>query len=99
MKRFGIAVLAVVFALSSVSLALSAELRKGTIRGIDTKAGTITFCPEGTQEEHIFPVEKSVDISKLKTGEKVEITIEKTDGKEVVKGVKSTPARRRIEGC
>jgi hypothetical protein len=31
-------------------------MKKGTFKGVDEKASTITFCPEGTTENIVMPV-------------------------------------------
>jgi Cu/Ag efflux protein CusF len=99
-KTFAV-VLLVFFSLSLFSLAFAAEMKKGTVRGVDMKAGTITFCPEGTTEEHVMTVDKAVDLGKVAKDTKVEITVDKVGGKDVVKDIKtvSPKMRKAIEGC
>ena len=62
MKKFSVILAAVLSLCLVVSLAFAAESKKGTIKGIDEKAGTITFCTEGTTTDMTLKVDKSVDL-------------------------------------
>jgi hypothetical protein len=77
MKKI-VAVLAVmVLVVSLVSLAFAADaMVKGTIKSVDAKAGKVTFCPEGGKDEAL-KADKSVDLSKVKAGDKVEASVHK----------------------
>jgi Cu/Ag efflux protein CusF len=70
------------------SLAFAAEAKKGTIKSVDAKAGTVVFCPEGTTTDMTLKAGKHVDLSKVKAGDKVEASIEK----EMLMHVKEAPA-------
>ena len=79
-----IAVLAVVILVVALgSLAFAAEAKKGTIKAVDAKTGTVIFCPEGTTTDMMLKADKSVDLSTVKAGEKVEVSIEKNALKSV----------------
>ncbi len=85
-----------VFALSLTTSAFAAAKEmKGTIRGVDEGAGTVTFCPEGTTADHVMKVAKDVDIKKLKPNTKVEISVENNE----VTKVKQISKKAPIEGC
>lgn len=83
-----------VFFFSLTAFAAAAEQMKGTIKAVDEKAGTVTFCPEGTTKDHVMKVGKDVDIKSIKPDTKVEISVE--DNK--VTNVKKIK-KMRIEGC
>lgn len=83
MKKIGSVFIVVFVMVSFMSLAWAAESRKGTIKDVDTKAGTIIFCPEGTTSDMMLKAGKGVDLSKVKPDTKAEITVEKGTVKEI----------------
>ncbi len=90
-----LAVLALVVALSATGLALAAEMQKGTITGVDLKAGTISFCPEGTSEDLTLKADTGVDLSKVKPDMKAQITRDK----DRVTEIKEMKKPRAAVGC
>lgn len=72
-----LAVVAMVVSLVSLVFAADMNMKKGTIKSVDAKAGTVVFCAEGTTVDTTLKADKSVDLSKVKAGEKVEASIEK----------------------
>jgi hypothetical protein len=91
MKKVAAIVSAVVFVAVMVSMVFAAEAKKGTIKGVDSKAGTVVFCAEGTTIDTTLKVDSSVDLGKVKAGDKVDITVEKDIVKEI-KAAKKKPA-------
>jgi len=92
MKKAAVILVAVVFVLSALTMAMAAgEAQKGTIKAVDAKAGTITFTAEDGKETTLN-VDKSVDLGKVKAGSKATITVEK----DVVTSIKP---KREIVGC
>jgi Cu/Ag efflux protein CusF len=92
-----IAVLAVVvLVVSMVSLVFAADMnmKKGTIKSVDAKAGTVVFCPEGTTTDMTLKADKSVDLSKVKVGDKVDASIEKDMLKHVMAAPAAAPAAK-----
>jgi Cu/Ag efflux protein CusF len=85
MKKVAVVLAVVVLVVSLVSLVFAAESKMGTVKGVDAKAGTMTFCPEGTNTDMKLKADKSVDLSKVKVGDKVEVSVEK----DTVKGMKA----------
>lgn len=77
MKKVAAVLAVVVLVVSLVSLVFAAEAKMGTIKGVDAKAGTVTFCQEGTSTDMKLKTDKSVDLSKVKVGDKVEVSVEK----------------------
>jgi Cu/Ag efflux protein CusF len=77
MKKVAAVLAVVVLVVSLVSLVFAAEAKMGTIKGVDAKAGTVTFCQEGTSTDMTLKADKSVDLSKVKAGDKVEVSVEK----------------------
>jgi hypothetical protein len=76
MKKIAAVLAVVVMVVSLVSLVFAAEMQKGTIKSVDAKAGTVVFCAEGGKDVTL-KADKSVDLSKVKAGEKVEVSVEK----------------------
>lgn len=90
-----IAVLTVVVLVVVMASVVFAADAKGTIKSVDAKAGTVVFCPEGGKDETL-KADKSVDLGKLKAGDKVEATV---DGG-MLKGVKAAAAAKKAPvGC
>ena len=96
MKKVAAVLVVAVLALSLVSLVFAAEAKMGTIKGVDAKAGTITFCPEGTSTDMTLKADKSVDLIKVKADTKAEIMVEKGTVKEI-KEMKAKP--KAAVGC
>jgi len=78
-----LAVVAFVIALGSSVFATAVTLT-GTIKSIDTATAMVVFCAENGKDVTL-KTDKSVDLSKLKAGDKVEITVED----DVLKSVKA----------
>lgn len=94
MKKAVVILATLVFVLSIMSMAFAAaSTMQGTIKVVNTKTETITFCPAGGKDK-VLKVGKSVNIKSVKTG-KAAVTV--NNG--VVTGVKPAPERRMIEGC
>ena len=87
MKKAAAVLAVAVLVLSMVSLVFAAQM--GTIKSVDAKAGTVVYCAEGGKDMTL-KADKSVDLSKLKSGEKVEAVVEK----DMLMSVKSAPAAR-----
>lgn len=98
MKKTIILFMAVVFVLSSMSVAFAGENRQGTIKGIDTENRTIVFCPAGTEDHITLSVAEGIDLGKFKPETRVKIYVEGEMGKEMVKGIK-LDKRKVIVGC
>jgi Cu/Ag efflux protein CusF len=98
MKKVAVVLAVVVLVLSLVSLVLAAEAKMGTIKGVDAKAGTVTFCPEGTNTDMTLKADKSIDLSKVKAGEKVEVSVEK-DTMKSMKAVAPSAKPKAAVGC
>ncbi len=96
MKKVVAVLVVVVLVVSLVSLVFAAEAKMGTIKGVDAKAGTITFCPEGTTADMTLKADKSVDLSKIKADTKAEIMVDKGTVKEI-KEMKAKP--KAAVGC
>jgi len=103
MKKIAAVLAVMVLVVSLVSLAFAADaMVKGTVKNVDAKAGKVTFCPEGGKDE-VLKADKSVDLSKVKAGDKVEASVEKG----VVKSMKAVaaapaaaaPAKKAPVGC
>ena len=95
MKKIAGILAVAVLVVSLASLAFAAEAKKGTIKAVDTKAGTITFCAEGTTTDVTLKAE-GVDLSKVKANTKAEIMVDKDSVKEI-KEVKAP--RKAPVGC
>ncbi len=95
MKRFIAVLISVVFMVALASIALAAETQKGTIKGVDSKAGTITFCQEGTSNNITLKADKGIDLSKVKPDMKAEVTVDK----DTVKDIKEMKKPKAAVGC
>jgi hypothetical protein len=95
MKRFGAVLVSVVVIIALASVVFAGEIQKGTIKGVDIKSGTITFCPEGTTDNITLKADKSLDISKVKPDTKAEVTLDK----ETVKGIREIKKPKPAIGC
>ena len=93
MKKITAVLAVMVLVVSMVSLVFAADMKKGTIKSVDAKAGTVVFCAEGTNTDTTLKVDKSVDLSKVKAGDKVDATIEKDTLKQVMT-VPAAPAAK-----
>jgi Cu/Ag efflux protein CusF len=76
MKKVAAVLAVAVMVVSLFSLAFAAEMQKGTVKAVDAKAGTITFAADGAHADVVLKADKSVDLSAVKAGEKVEISTE-----------------------
>lgn len=98
MKKAAVVLTVAVLVVSLVSLVFAAEMKMGTIKAVDAKAGTVTFCPEGTTTDMTLKADKSVDLSKVKVGDKVEASIEK-DALKAVKAAAPAAKPKAAVGC
>lgn len=93
MKKFLGVAATVVLVLSLVSLSFGAEVKKGVVKSVDTKAGTIVFTEEGGSDVTL-KADKGVDLSKVSAGMKAEVKVEKG----MVTAVKEIK-RKPMVGC
>lgn len=94
MKKIGVVVAVIVLVAALVSLAFAAGMQKGTIKNVDAKTGTVVFCEEGSNKDMTLKADKSVDLSKMKAGDKVEVSIEKDTLKHVMAAPAAAPAAK-----
>lgn len=92
MKKITVVLAVVVMVVSLVSLSFAAEM-KGTIKSVDAKAGTVVLSAEG--KDMTLKADKSVDLGKLKAGDKVEASVEK----DTLKSVKAAAKSKAPVGC
>lgn len=93
MKKIS-AVLVVVLSLCLVvSLAFASGMQKGTVKSVDAKAGSIVVTIDG--KDHTLKADKSVDLSKVKAGEAVEVAVEK----DMVTSIKAAAKKKAPVGC
>lgn len=93
MKKIAAAVAVVVLVVSMVSFAF-ADTKKGTVKSVDAKAGSVVLTVDG--KDMTLKADKSVDLGKLKAGEKVEATVEN----DTLKSVKAEAAKPKAAvGC
>jgi len=93
MKKVTAVLVAMVLIVSLVSLVFAAETKKGTIKSVDAKAGTVVFTADGGKEETL-KADTSIDLDKVKTGQKVELKIEN----DTVKSLKAAKPKAPV-GC
>jgi len=95
MRRSVAVLIVVAFMVSLAGIAFAAEMQKGTIKAVDPKAGTITFCQEGTTNNITLKADKSIDISKVKPDTKAEVTVDMG----TVKDIKEMKKPKAAVGC
>jgi len=95
MRKVASIIASVLLIVSLASFGFGAESQKGTIKGVDAGAGTITFCPEGTNKDMKLKADKSVDLTRIKPDTKAEITVDK----DTVKDVKELKKPKAAVGC
>jgi len=93
MKKVTAVLAVVVLVVSLVSLAFASDMKKGTVKSVDAKAGTIVLTVDGKDET--LKADTSVDLSKVKAGDKVEASVEK----DTVKSMKAAAAKKAPVGC
>lgn len=93
MKKVAAVLAGVVLVVSLVSLVFAAETKKGAIKSVDAKAGTVVFTADGGKDETL-KADTSVNLGKVKAGEKVEITVEN----DTVKSLKAAKPKAAV-GC
>jgi hypothetical protein len=91
MKKITAALAAAVMVVAMVSMVFAADMQKGTIKSVDAKAGTVVFCAEGGTKDVTLKADKSIDLGKVKAGEKVEVAVEK----DMMQSMKAMPAAKR----
>ncbi len=99
MKKVVAVLSVVVLVLALVSLAAAAEMKMGTIKSVDAKKGTVVFCAEGTNADTTLNADKDVDLSKVKAGDKVEVSIDKTSLKSIKASAAPAAKPKASVGC
>ncbi len=97
MKKVAVVLAVMVLVVAFGSFAVAAGMEKGTIKSIDAKAGTVVFCAEGGNKDVTLKAGKGVDLSKVKAGDKVEVSIEKDMLTHVMEAPKAAP--KAAVGC
>jgi hypothetical protein len=92
MKKAAAVIAVMVMVIALVSSVFAADAMKGTVKSVDAKAGTIVLTMDGKDET--LKVDAAVDLGKVKSGSKVEVTIEK----DTVTSLKAAKKRAPI-GC
>ena len=101
MKKVAGILAVAIMVVSLFSLAVAAEMQKGTVKAVDAKAGTITFTADGAHADAVLKADKAVNLGAVKAGDKVEISVEK----DTVKSLKAAgaaaaaPAKKAPVGC
>jgi hypothetical protein len=92
MKKLS-AVLVVVLSLCLVvSLAFASDMKKGTIKSVDAKAGSVVVTIDG--KDQTLKADKAVDLGAVKAGDAVELSIEK-DTVKSIKAAAAAPAAKK----
>lgn len=93
MKKLLVVAVAVVLVVSLSVVAFAAEMKKGVVKSVDARAGTIVFTVEGGSDMNL-KVDKGVDLNNVSVGMKAEISIQD----DVVKEIKAM-RKRPVVGC
>jgi len=94
MRKFIYILLAMLLSLSLMSTAEAAgeklgNFKKGVINEVDEKDGVIAFTPVDSKDKITLKVSESVEVDKLKPGDRVIVTLEKKDGVDIVEKVET----------
>jgi hypothetical protein len=92
MKKVFAIMAVMVLVVSLASLAFAADAKMGMVKSVDAKAGTIVLTIDG--KDATLKADKSVDLSKVKAGDKVMITVDK----DTLTSVKAAKAKAAV-GC
>lgn len=95
MKKISAVLVAMVLFVSLVSLGFAADMKKGTVKSVDAKAGTIVLTIDGKDET--LKADKAVDLGKCKAGDAVEASIDKDTVKEIKAAAAKKP--KAAVGC
>jgi len=87
MKKVTAVLVSMVLFVSLVSLVFAADMKKGTIKSIDAKAGTLVLTADG---KDVTLKASAADLAKVKAGEAVEVSVEK----DTVKEIKAAAAKK-----
>lgn len=97
MKKLSVVLVVVLSLCLVVSMAFAADMKKGTIKSVDVKAGSVVVTIDG--KDQTFKADKAVDLGKVKAGEAVELSVEK----DIVKSISAAaaaPAKKKAPvGC
>ena len=93
MKKVTAVLAVVVLVVSLVSLAFASDMKKGTVKSVDAKAGTIVLTVDGKDEA--LKADKGVYLGKVKVVDKVEASVEK----DTVMSMKAAAAKKAPVGC
>jgi len=93
MKKAAAILVVVVLAVAMASMVFAGEAKKGTIKSVDAKAGTIVLTADGGSDMTL-KADKSVDLGNVKAGDKVEVTVDK----DMVTGIKAAKKKPAM-GC
>ncbi len=93
MKKVTAVLAVVVMVVSLVSMVFAADAKKATIKGVDATACTIVYTGDDGKDV-TMNVDKSVNLGKVKAGDKVMITVEK----DVVTQLKPAKSKAAV-GC
>jgi len=98
MKKLSVVVVVVLSLCLVASLALAAHhIKKGAVKSVDAKAGTIVVTVDGKDET--FKAGKGVDLGKFKAGDKVEVTTDKDVATDIKAGTAAAAKPKAAVGC
>jgi len=93
MKKIIAVLVVVVMVAAMASLVFAADMKKGTIKSVDAKAGSLVLTVDGKDEA--LKADKAVDLSKCKAGDKVEVSVDKG----TAMSVKAAAKPKAAVGC
>jgi len=102
MKKFSVALVVVLSICLVASIAL-ADMKSGTVKSVDAKAGMIVVTVDG--KDMTYKAGKGVDLGKCKVGDKVEVKADKDVATEIKTAAapagapSAAPAKKAPVGC
>jgi hypothetical protein len=100
MKKLTVVLVVVLSLCLVISMAIAADMKMGTIKSVDAKAGSVVITVDGKDET--LKADKGVDLGKCKAGDKVEFTAEKNmmkSMKAAAAAPAAAPAKKAPVGC
>ncbi len=97
MKKLSVVLVVVLSLCLVISMAIAGEAKKGTVKSVDAKAGSIVLTVDGKDET--LKAEKGVDLGAVKAGDKVEAMVEQGAVKSIKAAAPAAAKPKAPVGC
>jgi hypothetical protein len=99
MKKLTVVLVVVLSLCLVVSMAFAADMKKGTIKSVDAKAGSVVVNIDGKDQTLKVDKAAAMDLGKMKAGQAVELSVEKDTVKSIKAAAAAAPAKKAPVGC